>query len=161
LGAKPRGKNEETKQRGGTMETVLLVIPLVVTIAVAGYLVGSLVYSIRKERARKIWKNFGLSVSFAIMFFSSWAAQGLVEYREFATDQREHGQVVEVSDYVTEFLQSTLENWQSEFLQLFSFVVLAAVLIHRGSAESKDSEEEILRVVKRIDQRLEGRTRKR
>jgi hypothetical protein len=144
-----------------TVETVLLLVPLVVTIAVAGFLVGSLVYSIRKERARKIWKNFGLSVSFAILFFTSWAAQGLVEWRVYALDQQEHGQPVVVGDYLAEFLQSTLENWQSEFLQLFSFVVLAAVLIHKGSAESKDSEEEILRVVKRIDQRLEGRSRKR
>ena len=86
------------------METVLLLIPLVVTIAVAGYLVGSLVYSIRKQRARKIWKNFGLSVSFAILFFTSWAAQGLVEWRAFAADQREHGQPVEAGDFATEFL---------------------------------------------------------
>ncbi len=143
------------------METALMVIPLLVTIAIAGYLVGSLVFSIRKERARKIWKNFGLSVSFAIMFFTSWVAQGLVEWRQFASEQRVHGQPVEAGDFVTEFLQSTLENWQSEFLQLFSFVVLAAVLIHKGSAESKDGEDEILRLVKRIDQRLEGRARKR
>jgi hypothetical protein len=143
------------------METVLLLVPLVVTIAVAGYLVGSLVYSIRKERARKIWKNFGLSVSFAILFFSSWVAQGLVEWRVYALDQREHGEPVVAGDYVTEFLQSTLENWQSEFLQLFSFVVLAAVLIHKGSAESKDTDEDILRSLQRIERRLEGRTRKR
>jgi hypothetical protein len=143
------------------METVLLLVPLMVAIAIAGYLLAALIYSIRKERARKIWKNFGLSVSFAIMFFTSWAAQGLIEWRAFASEQRQHGEAVKVGDFTTEFLQSTLENWQSEFLQLYSFVVLAAVLIHKGSAESKDSEEEILQVVKRIDQRLEGRSRKR
>jgi hypothetical protein len=27
---------------------------------------------------------------------------------------------------------STFENWQSEFLQLFSFVVFSAILIHHG-----------------------------
>jgi len=33
----------------------------------------------------------------------------------------------------------TFENWQSEFLQLLSMVVLTAWLIHKGSAESRDS----------------------
>jgi hypothetical protein len=42
-----------------------------------------------------------------------------------------------------EFGQWTLENWQSEFLQLFSFVVVSAVLIHHGSSESKDGTERI------------------
>ena len=32
------------------------------------------------------------------------------------------------SGFFVEFSQSTLENSQSEFLQLFSFVVLAALL---------------------------------
>ena len=44
-----------------------------------------------------------------------------------------------------QFWESTLENWQSEFLQMFSFAVLSALFIHRGSAESKDSDEQIKR----------------
>ena len=48
------------------------------------------------------------------------------------------------------FGQSTLENWQSEFLQLFSFVVVASVLIHRGSAESKDGTDRIEKAVNEI-----------
>jgi hypothetical protein len=49
-----------------------------------------------------------------------------------------------------EFGQSTLENWQSEFLQLFSFVVMSAVLIHHASSESKDGTERIERSVEEI-----------
>jgi hypothetical protein len=49
-----------------------------------------------------------------------------------------------------EFGQWTLENWQSEFLQLFSFVVVSAVLIHHGSSESKDGTERIERSVEEI-----------
>ena len=52
------------------------------------------------------------------------------------------------------FAQSTLENWQSEFLQLFSFVVMSALLIHRGSAESKDSDDRIEEALKRIEQKM-------
>ncbi|HEY3483996.1 MAG TPA: DUF6766 family protein, partial [Ilumatobacteraceae bacterium] len=41
-----------------------------------------------------------------------------------------------------------------EFLQLFSFVVLAALFIHKGSAESKDSEEKIEASLRRIEAHL-------
>jgi hypothetical protein len=62
---------------------------------------------------------------------------------------------------VIEFGQSTLENWQSEFLQLFSFVVLSALLIHRGSGESKDSadrmEQKIDEIAKRLDELAGGK----
>jgi hypothetical protein len=57
---------------------------------------------------------------------------------------------------VSRFAQATLENWQSEFLQLFSFVVLAALLIHRGSGESKDGDERMEDMLKRIEKRLEA-----
>lgn len=56
-----------------------------------------------------------------------------------------------------EFSRSTLENWQSEFLQLFSFVVLSAIFIHHGSAESKDSDDRIENTLRRIEQRLDGK----
>ena len=62
----------------------------------------------------------------------------------------DHGQVAHLSDFWVEFGQSTLENWQSEFLQLFSFVVVSAVLIHHGSSESKDGTERIERSVEEI-----------
>jgi hypothetical protein len=52
--------------------------------------------------------------------------------------------------------ESTLENWQSEFLQLFSFVVLAAAYIHRGSAESRDSEDRMEQMLKDIKAKLEA-----
>jgi hypothetical protein len=40
-------------------------------------------------------------------------------------------------------------------LQLFSFVVFSAVLIHHGSAESKDGTDRIEEAVKRIESRLD------
>ena len=54
-----------------------------------------------------------------------------------------------------EFGQSTLENWQSEFLQLFSFVVFSAVLIHRGSAESRDGDDRMEETLQRIEKKLD------
>jgi hypothetical protein len=39
------------------------------------------------------------------------------------------------------FLSAIFENWESEFLQMSAYVMLTAVLFQRGSAESKDPNE--------------------
>ena len=56
-----------------------------------------------------------------------------------------------MGDFTAEFPQSTLENWQSEFLQLFSFVVMSALLIHKGRAKSKDRDDRMEEALKRIE----------
>jgi hypothetical protein len=144
------------------VETFVLLLSLVVGICVVGFLVGSMLRSIRNEKRRsnlkKTWLYFGLSISLAVLFFVSWIGQGFAEWQVYSDDQRVHGEPVDVGGYIVQFAQSTFENWQSEFLQLFSFVVLAALLIHRGSAESKDSDEEMQRSLDRIERRLEELT---
>jgi energy-coupling factor transporter transmembrane protein EcfT len=137
------------------MRTFILFLTVAVLIAVAGALIATLVYSIRHQRAQKIWKNFGLSIAFCGFFLLTWIAQAFAEWGVYAEEARAHGDPVRVSDYLVQFGQSTLENWQSEFLQLFSFVVFAAVLIHKGSAESKDSDEEMQATLNRIEKRLD------
>jgi hypothetical protein len=137
------------------MRTFILYLTVAVLLAVAGVLIATLVYSMRRERARKLWKNFGLSIAFCGFFLLTWIAQAFAEWGVYAEEARTHGEAVVVSDYLVQFGQSTLENWQSEFLQLFSFVVFSAVLIHKGSAESKDSDEEMQAALKRIEKRLD------
>ena len=137
------------------MRTFILFLTVAVIVAVAGTLVATLVYSMRREHTEKLWKNFGLSIAFCGFFFLTWIAQAFAEWGVYAQEAGAHGEQASVSDYVVQFGQSTLENWQSEFLQLFSFVVFAAVLIHKGSAESKDSDEEMQAALTRIEKRLE------
>jgi succinate dehydrogenase hydrophobic anchor subunit len=146
-------------------EGSIIAVTAVVLVGVTAYLIGSLVRSIARERrrsnVRKIWKNFGLSLAFCGLFLVSWTAQAIAEWGSFRNDQIAHGQPAAFGDFVIEFGQSTLENWQSEFLQLFSFVVLSAVLIHRGSGESKDSadrmEQKIDEIAKRLDEVAGGK----
>jgi uncharacterized protein DUF6766 len=137
------------------MRTLILFVTVAVIVAIAGALIATLVFSIRRERAGNIWKNFGLSLVFCGFFLLSWIAQAFAEWGVYAQEARAHGESVVVSDYLVQFGQSTLENWQSEFLQLFSFVVFSAVLIHKGSAESKDGDEEMQATLKRIEKRLD------
>jgi hypothetical protein len=120
------------------------------------YLVGTLVRSIQNEKRTKmkLWKNFGLSLGFCLLFLLSWIGQGAAQWQEYTDEQRSHKEPVEIADFVAQFSKATLENWQSEFLQLFSFTIMAAVLIHKGSAESKDSDDRIESSLKRIEMKL-------
>ncbi len=89
-----------------------------------------------------------------ILFITTWIAHGIVEWQAYTDDQLAHGESTTPGDFVAQFAQSTLENWQSEFLQLFAFVSLAALYIHKGSAESKDGEERLEASLRRIEERL-------
>ncbi len=137
---------------------ISLAIVIAITVGTAGYLVASMFRSIRNEKRSsgitKTWSNFGLSIAFCVLFLGSWLAQGIAEWQVFVDEQREHNEPAEVVDYVQQFTQSTLENWQSEFLQLFSFVTLAALYIHKGSAESKDGDEKMEASLRRIEEHL-------
>lgn len=103
------------------------------------------------------WKNYSLSITLAILFLVSWVIQTFAGWIYFSSEQTEHGQTPEVfgeSGYVWSWLQATMENWQSEFLQLFTFVVLTAYLIHKNSHESKDSNDRLETKIDRISKAL-------
>jgi hypothetical protein len=135
---------------------VLMVAALALALGSLGYVVFALVRSIQNERSPKrgIWREFGLGLSLMVLFFATWFAHGIAEWQTYTDQQREHNQPTEMGDFMSEFGQSTLENWQSEFLQLFAFVVLAALFIHKGSAESKDSGEKVEASLRRIEEKL-------
>ena len=142
------------------MRTVSIVSALATMVLVPVYLLVTMVRTIQDERRRsglrKVWANFGLSLVLCILFFLTWVGHGVTQWSRYAEEQRTHGETADVGGFVLDFGEATLENWQSEFLQLFSFVVLAAALIHRGSAESKDSEERIEELVRDIKRKLDA-----
>ena len=82
--------------------------------------------------------------------------QLVTQWFTWANEQQEHNQPLVVGDFLWQFWTSTLENWQSEFLQLLTFVVLTTFLIHRNSHESRDSDDEMQRSLNRIEKRLKA-----
>jgi hypothetical protein len=95
----------------------------------------------------KLFRDYGLSIVLAALFVASWLLQSVTGWVEFAAEQQAHGETAQLfggSGYFWGWMQATFENWQSEFLQLFTMVVLTAFLIHRGSADSKDSDDELM-----------------
>jgi hypothetical protein len=134
----------------------MMSLVIAMTVAMLMFLVGSTLRSIRDERTpgRSLWREFGLSFFLMILFFTSWIGQLIAEWQLFTDEQAAHGEEAEVGDFVAQFAQSTLENWQSEFLQLFTFVALAALYIHKGSGESKDGSEKLEASLRRIEEHL-------
>jgi hypothetical protein len=107
---------------------------------------------------KHVWRNYNLSVVLATLFLVSWVLQTWTGWVQFGAEQQAHGQSAEwfgPDGYIWQWAESTFENWQSEFLQLLTFVILTAYLVHRGSHESKDSDEELQRAIARIEARLE------
>ena len=98
---------------------------------------------------RRLLRENGLSIVWLGLFFLTLIfGQSAVGHREYNSDQREHGRPeVTYAEYVTSahFVEATMENWESEFLQMFLFVALTSFLYQKGSAESKklDEEEEV------------------
>ena len=135
---------------------VMMAVVALITFGTLGFLIFTMARSIRndRDRRRSIWREFALSLSLMILFFATWLGHGISEWQTYTDQQREHGEEISLGDFTSEFGSSTLENWQSEFLQLFSFVVLAALYIHKGSAESKDSEEKMEASLRRIEEKL-------
>lgn len=91
----------------------------------------------------RFFSGYSLSLTLLALFLVSWAGQFISQWIEVRNEAQQHGGTFQFSDFAPAFWQATFENWQSEFLQLLAFVVLTSFLIHRGSPESKDSDEEM------------------
>ena len=94
---------------------------------------------------RRLLRDNGLSLVLGLLFVGTLAGQSFVGYRKHNNDQRDHGQpTLSYPGYLASpaFLEATMENWESEFLQMAVYVVLTAILFQRGSAESKDPEKQ-------------------
>ncbi len=140
------------------MSSGAVMMAVVVAIAAGSliFILWTMIRSISNERdkRRSIWREFGLSIALMLLFFLTWFGQGIAQWQTYTDEQQEHGEPATLGDFASEFSQSTLENWQSEFLQLFSFVTLAALYIHKGSAESKDGDEKMEASLRRIEENL-------
>lgn len=104
---------------------------------------------------KDLWRNYNLSIVLITLFLTSWIGQAIFQWFEMANEAQAHGQANTLAEFLPTFFSATFENWQSEFLQLFSMVVLTSFLIHRGSHESKDQDEKVDATLARIERRLE------
>jgi len=90
-------------------------------------------------------RNNGLSVALLALFLFTFVGQLVSGHAVVSEDRRAHGAPAEsFGAYLGSgaMWESTAENWESEFLQMFVYVVLTVALYQRGSSESKDPDED-------------------
>ncbi len=91
---------------------------------------------------KNIWQSYSLSIVLASLFLASWMLQGVFQ---IAVEGESWGA----------FFAATFENWESEFLQLFSFVVLATYFVHRDSPQSRDGDDTMQRKIDAIQLKVD------
>jgi hypothetical protein len=90
-------------------------------------------------------RDNGLSILFGALFLLALCGQAIAGYAMEAEDLTQHGQDVPgfwSFIFSSAFLVDVAENWQSEFLQFFLFILATVWLVQRGSPESKRSGDE-------------------
>jgi len=90
---------------------------------------------------RRFLKHNGLSVVFLPMFLGALGGQAIAGHADFNEQQRFHGDPeISMGRYLTSssFTVDVMENWQSEYLQFTTFILLTVWLLQRGSPESKE-----------------------
>jgi hypothetical protein len=88
----------------------------------------------------RLFRNHGLFWVNAFLFIAFFIGMVLTGASAYSDDQVEHGEApVTVLQYLGtgDFVEATFENWESEFLQMGSYVVLTIFLFQKGSSESK------------------------
>ena len=104
-----------------------------------------------------VWKKYGFAWVTGGLFVLSLVGHWVFGWVEFVDEQQAHGQQVQVSKYVAVMARGTLENWQSEFLQLLWQVAGLAYLLYVGSPQSKEEddrlEEKVDAILKHLDER--------
>jgi hypothetical protein len=88
---------------------------------------------------QKLYAN-SLGLVMGLFFFGSWFGHSVTGWSSHNADLIEHEEEsLSWLEFVgsAEFWETTLQNWQSEFLAVGSMVVLSIYLRQRGSPESK------------------------
>ncbi len=88
---------------------------------------------------RALYSN-SLLIVMGLIWVGSWFAQSVSGWSDYNAEQLEHASPrVDWLSYVgsSQFWESTLQNWQSEFLAVGSMVIFSVYLRQRGSTQSK------------------------
>jgi hypothetical protein len=90
---------------------------------------------------KRFWRENSLSIVLLGLFFVAFIfGQAISGHLQSNEERVQHGQTPQAfGQYLlsAHFMEATMENWESEFLQMGVFIILTAFLYQKGSAESK------------------------
>jgi hypothetical protein len=95
-------------------------------------------------------KAYGFAVVTGLFFLLSWFGQFVAQLVVKQNEAAQQG-AFEWPQFFAQFLASTFENWQSEFLQLV-WQAVGLALLFWGSSQSRESDE---RIEAKVDRLLE------
>jgi hypothetical protein len=101
--------------------------------------------------------SYGFFYFTGLFFIFSLVGHAIFEWLAYVNEQSDHGAVASNNGFLIIFLRDTLENWQSEFLQLIWQVAGLSFLLHVGSPQSKEGddrkEEKLDAILRAVDSR--------
>lgn len=92
---------------------------------------------------RSIWSRYGFAWVTGGFFLITLVGHWIFGWFAYVSEQASHGQPVKFGGFFVEMMRDTLENWQSEFLQLVWQVAGLALLLHVGSPQSKEGDDRV------------------
>ena len=103
----------------------------------------------QRSQEQSVWvrrlRENALSLVLVALFLLFLGGQSVAGFYNFNEEQRDHNEPpVSYLHYLTtgSFIESVGENWESEFLQMFAYVLFTVFLVQKGSSESKDPDKE-------------------
>jgi len=102
---------------------------------------------------RKHINRWGAAYLLGVLFLGSWAGQLITQLSEVTADQHEHGQPFLWAEFWPQFLRSTFENWQSEFLQLLvqAVLLLGPLCYLTWQADQNADKQDVERLERKLD----------
>jgi hypothetical protein len=88
-----------------------------------------------------IFRKYAYAWLTVTFFLVSLALHWLFGWYAYQDEASQHGEAAEASGYLVEMMRDTMENWQSEFLQLLWQVVGLAYFLYLGSPSSKENDD--------------------
>ncbi|MEH0934735.1 DUF6766 family protein [Micromonospora psammae] len=88
-------------------------------------------------------KAYAFALVTGALFLLSWVGQFVFQAVVQSNEASQHGESFAWSEFLPQFLASTFENWQSEFLQLIWQAAGLALFYYWGSSQSRESDERI------------------
>ncbi|MFU0504402.1 DUF6766 family protein [Pseudaminobacter sp. NGMCC 1.201702] len=90
-----------------------------------------------------IWRSYSYAWITLAFFVLTIVGHWVFGWFAFVSEQQSHGEAATFGPYVVEMARDTLENWQSEFLQLLWQVGGLAFLLFLGSPQSREGSDRL------------------
>ena len=88
-----------------------------------------------------VWKRYAYGWVTLGFFIISLVGHWVFGWFSYVSEQHAHNMPVQAGEFAIQMTRDTLENWQSEFLQLLWQVGGLAMLLYVGSPQSRESDD--------------------